>query len=104
MHHRWAGWVALLASGALYVFALANDTSCTSSHEWRIVIGTLGGWTACAAALRLGAGPRQATRWMATMSLPPLAMMAACVAVAFIPTLVVGGTASSLQMDYCAGP
>jgi hypothetical protein len=76
---------------ALYVLALARDTSCATSDGLLVAVGTLGGFIAVAAALYL--------RFRRTRS--RFTAIAVSVALALIPTIIVGGTASGLETDYC---
>lgn len=99
MSSRQRGLVFVIAAAALYVLALARDTSCGTADGIAVAVGTLGGWIVCTFAIRLLVFARPKSRLGNTSS--SLAIWGASVALAFIPTLGVGGTASSLETDYC---
>lgn len=91
---RVRGWALAAIGVGCYVLALARDTSCATSDGVLVTIGTLGGWAAAAAAVYL-LFPGRRSR---------VATLAMSVSLALIPTIIVGGTASSLETDYCCSP
>jgi hypothetical protein len=102
MSRRQRGWCLGVVAAALYLLALARDTSCGTTDGVAVAVGTLGGWGAFAFAVRLLVFGRPKSHFGNASS--SLAVWAASVALAFIPTLAVGGTASSLETDYCCTP